>query len=1494
DPVCGRPTLASDAAGGQLVSHAGYPTWLLGNGSSLSCAWQLQAPPGSALSVQFESVGLASPDDCVELADPAGWRPQMFACGPAAAASAASVGYISGGPIVSLRAKLQSPMIATGFGPPATGFRLVYRFYKPADCNRQIQVSSANGTVSGNRYLAGNRCPGGLTWRWIFSTRGSGGFALNFLNVSLDEGDCLAVLAGSGRELARRCGAAARPEIQFWPSSAGSTDQLILNFAAAGSEFAGSSSRWSTSGFLVHYAQVSVCNTNGQSVDVTRTSSVEYRQPAPLSGWRFCSWMLTGPPGQQLALWLHPPGLTAADSASCLTVAGGSSSGGSWTRLCGGDLRAGARHRTLVNDNLAKLIYLSSEGDPGFRMAWTLAGTCYPDASYPANMDCNWTVPYSPASMLIASVSRLSLADPSDCLIFNEATGGQRFCGPADLYANATFSISSSDGLSIRFVSGSAGGAGGFQLSVSTVRIRTPAACNATVQISSRWDSGYFDSHPGFGSEPYPNNAECVWQISVSPGAGQLLAWFEELQLEACCDRVHVYEGAMESPGRRLLGSVSSDAAEWPSRTVYNASGGVMAVRLSTDAAGTGRGFRMRYSAAAGLRRNCSSGSLTAPADRLQSHPELGLTGYAGGSNCSWRLVAPSGISDKKLLIRFDRLSLRPGDCVSVRNGPAVARRHCGLAGLDSQSSLLLLDVSTTVTLHFDAPTLDGPFRGSEDDRNRGFALRYYWVSEIETVYRFETASLPSARLNSCAIIERSAGGVFDSRLPAPLLPRPSPLMLPLPSADFGLFLVCVCGQPVWSNSSSGRLRSPAEGGLAFPAIQNISCRWRIPVPAGSRLTVATSGFLLTGDDDCLSFRLGNDTTADGEGVLLRSYCGGGFHRSLSLSVTEADLYIEFRSGNVLQPPLLLDLSLDSLDPTDVGCRSAGVVDLTSRTRGSFVSHRRFGELAYRRGQTCAWRLRLGANNLGINVRLHSVSLHSGDCLQFALENGSQALTLCGANATDRLLRWDSSVAAVKTLQVRFSAPAPTGPAPRPMAGFGVKFDTGEACGPLTWKADRSGGSLVSHTSYGFARYPAGLLCYWRIRASPAYSLAIDIGLLQLGAGDCVHFYEGSRQPAARVGSHCGRDFGGLAPTLPALETADSLLLVEFDSQAGSAGDVGFGLTFRMLKRPVCSGKSRALTAPTDGAPPNSLSSHPQFSRWNYEPNWRCYSELRAPSAGGHVTVWFAADAKLEPGDRDSVQIFDGAAAIGNGSSGKLIRPPADGRNSSARERSTFDVLGVLFWTDYSVEAAGFQLLFTGEARKLNNNPAPFPLAAVIGGAAGGAVLLLAAIIALIVFLVRRSSTAPEAGSSGGQNAKKNPYSREPAAQGLASEFDDDDNDDCYLKADQTCTEATGMGAGTGTGTLQQNQRQQKVSNDRIDHFDKPQLPPKPQKQSSSSSGSSSSSRQQQQQRQQEQPEQHVYYNMPESEIYDEYGELDDLNEQPTDPSGRRLPDPPC
>uniref|UniRef100_A0A1I8GQJ4 CUB domain-containing protein n=2 Tax=Macrostomum lignano TaxID=282301 RepID=A0A1I8GQJ4_9PLAT len=375
DPVCGRPTLASDAAGGQLVSHAGYPTWLLGNGSSLSCAWQLQAPPGSALSVQFESVGLASPDDCVELADPAGWRPQMFACGPAAAASAASVGYISGGPIVSLRAKLQSPMIATGFGPPATGFRLVYRFYKPADCNRQIQVSNANGTVSGNRYLAGNRCPGGLTWRWIFSTRGSGGFALNFLNVSLDEGDCLAVLAGSGRELARRCGAAARPEIQFWPSSAGSTDQLILNFAAAGSEFAGSSSRWSTSGFLVHYAQVSVCNTNGQSVDVTRTSSVEYRQPAPLSGWRFCSWMLTGPPGQQLALWLHPPGLTAADSASCLTVAGGSSSGGSWTRLCGGDLRAGARHRTLVNDNLAKLIYLSSEGDPGFRMAWTLAGT---------------------------------------------------------------------------------------------------------------------------------------------------------------------------------------------------------------------------------------------------------------------------------------------------------------------------------------------------------------------------------------------------------------------------------------------------------------------------------------------------------------------------------------------------------------------------------------------------------------------------------------------------------------------------------------------------------------------------------------------------------------------------------------------------------------------------------------------------------------------------------------------------------------------------------------------------------------------------------------------------------------------------------------------------------------------------------------------------------------------------------------------------------------
>uniref|UniRef100_A0A1I8FJL6 CUB domain-containing protein n=1 Tax=Macrostomum lignano TaxID=282301 RepID=A0A1I8FJL6_9PLAT len=609
DPVCGRPTLASDAAGGQLATdrHLAAP----GN-----CK-RRQAQPCPCSS----SLSAGLPDDCVELADPAGWRPQMFACGPGAAASAASVGYISGGPIVSLRAKLQSPMIATGFGPPATGFRLVYRFYKPADCNRQIQVSNANGTVSGNRYLAGNRCPGGLTWRWIFSTRGSAVWTKATVWRSW------LAAAGSWRgAAARRCPAG----IQFWPSSAGSTDQLILNFAAAGSEFAGSSSRWSTSGFLVHYAQVS----------------------------------------------------------AALTVAAAAAAAAAGLRLCGGDLRAGARHRTLVNDNLAKLIYLSSEGDPGFRMAWTLAGTCECRLSRQHGLQLDRAV----LTCLYADSQRQSAQSrrPVDCLIFNEATGGQRFCGPADLYANATFSISSSDGLSIRFVSGSAGGAGGFQLSVSTVRIRTPAACNATVQISSRWDSGYFDSHPGFGSEPYyRTNAECVW-ADLSLPRSRTAAGLAGGLLRS----VHVYEGAMESPGRRLLGSVSSDAAEWPSRTVYNASGGVMAVRLSTDAAGTpGRGFRMRYSAAAGcdgLRKPDSPA-----ADRLQSHPELGLTGYAGGSNCSWRLVAHQASQTRSWSSDFDRLSLRAGDCVSVRNGrrvdqAALRPRRTG----QSEQRLLLLDVS--------------------------------------------------------------------------------------------------------------------------------------------------------------------------------------------------------------------------------------------------------------------------------------------------------------------------------------------------------------------------------------------------------------------------------------------------------------------------------------------------------------------------------------------------------------------------------------------------------------------------------------------------------------------------------------------------------------------------------------------------------------------------------------------------------------------------------
>ncbi|GAA6072359.1 CUB and zona pellucida-like domain-containing protein 1 isoform X1, partial [Tachysurus ichikawai] len=204
----------------------------------------------------------------------------------------------------------------------------------------------------------------------------------------------------------------------------------------------------------------------------------------------------------------------------------------------------------------------------------------------------------------------------------------------------------------------------------------------------------------------YPNNARCTWTLL----AGELqmvLLNFTFIDLESCCDFIHVYNGptAQHSP----LGSITGNQVGF-----FNSSSRYMTVVFSTDGSVTRRGFRAEWSfkyvpmckgqcGTSNSRCSCESScelygrcchDYYDYCSYTTSHPVPACGGSHYGSGfisspyypgyyhdnayCEWRLSAPAGQTIFLSFQDFDLERCCNCDYVNVYDGPSTASRLLG------------------------------------------------------------------------------------------------------------------------------------------------------------------------------------------------------------------------------------------------------------------------------------------------------------------------------------------------------------------------------------------------------------------------------------------------------------------------------------------------------------------------------------------------------------------------------------------------------------------------------------------------------------------------------------------------------------------------------------------------------------------------------------------------------------------------------------------------
>ncbi|XP_071062991.1 LOW QUALITY PROTEIN: cubilin [Pseudochaenichthys georgianus] len=815
----------------------------------------------------------------------------------------------------------------------------------------------------------------------------------------------------------------------------------------------------------------------------------------------------------------------------------------------------------------------------------------------------------------------------------------------------------------------------------------------------------------------YPENRECIWYISTSPGSSITLTIHEfsvEFHQDCNYDVLEVYGGPdLLAPQLAKLCTTTSSPLQ------VSSTGNLLTVRFKSDSYISGRGFNASWAEVQG---GCG-GPVTAPSGEI--HSPSYPSSYPNNVDCSWVIsVDPS----HRVFFNFSDLDIEYHsncifDYVAIHDGPSI-------------SSPLLARVCGTTPPSITATqnTIYVRFRSDSSRSHRGFSARFSeacgasittndiggaissprypspypsnqncsWIIKAQEPFNHVTLSFTDFELEMInSDCSHDALEILDGdNYQAPSIGRYCGYEVPHPVTSFSNALVVnfISDRSVSkrgfratysaSTSSCGGelvMESGAFNSPNYPDAYppNVECVWTIKSSPGNRLQLSFIIFQLQGDPDCdndfLEIREG-----DSAGPLVGRFCGASLPSNYT-SVVGHILWVKFVS--------------------DASISGAGFRATFAHLYGNDVTGE-IGQIAsplyprmYPPYSHYRWTITVDGDSF-VQIRFLDMDIEdTQDCLYDHLKvfDGPSVHyyplgKLCGLSLPPPIRSSGSAL----TLQF-MSDSVGTG------KGFLVEWTAVQDSGPTpTVPPGACGGVLMTGETPGFLfspGWPENYLpnqeCTWLIRSPDS---TVELNLLYLDMEDYPMCYfdslvirDGASSVSPELATVCGRD-----PPSSLHSTGDTMY-IHFSSDSSVHGR-GFNASYSR----GCGGLLHV---------DRGVLSSPRYPQ-NYLPNQDCSWHVMV-TPGFRVSVTFQSPFQIQGygsvcSSGDYLELRNGPDA-----SAPLIGGRLCGASAPSVQQTTDNHLFMRFISDATNEGSGFKLTFEAHSLacggfiELNDNDPP-------------------------------------------------------------------------------------------------------------------------------------------------------------------------------------------
>ncbi|XP_059613843.1 cubilin homolog [Phlebotomus argentipes] len=267
----------------------------------------------------------------------------------------------------------------------------------------------------------------------------------------------------------------------------------------------------------------------------------------------------------------------------------------------------------------------------------------YPEP-YMNDRQCEWVISVENGAQIELKANSFDLEEHHECEFdYVEVRNGGRADSPlVGIYCGKKFPStirSFSNQVYVKFVSDSSRPESGFELEWDG----TITGCGGT--LTAPRGSIVSPNYP----EPYAENAQCIWKITVSAGSVVQII-FSDLDLERSQDCVYDYLEVFDGRDASSVSLGRFCSAEDHPLHLQTSSNFAM-IRMRTDYSAQGRGFNLRYNT------NCNR-EIESVEETIIESPNF-PNAYPHSLNCLWTIRVPLG---NRISITFLHFDLENGD----------------------------------------------------------------------------------------------------------------------------------------------------------------------------------------------------------------------------------------------------------------------------------------------------------------------------------------------------------------------------------------------------------------------------------------------------------------------------------------------------------------------------------------------------------------------------------------------------------------------------------------------------------------------------------------------------------------------------------------------------------------------------------------------------------------------------------------------------------------